>query len=70
MNLAELQAKRDKILSRLDVARAGYGERSVEYRSAAESLAVLDNEIEKLSVEAETAPSRTTYASFRKGPNG
>lgn len=65
MTLEELQARREEILKRIGIARASFGERSVEYSDAQKALAVLDSEIEKLASE-QAGKSRTTYAIFRK----
>jgi hypothetical protein len=49
MTLLELQAKREKILRSLGIARLQCGETSIEYRGQQDALAAIDREIAKLS---------------------
>jgi hypothetical protein len=66
MTLEELEAKREEILRRIGIARASFGERSVEYSDAQKALEVLDAEIEKLAAAGRSGTGRTSYAIFRK----
>lgn len=62
MTITELQAKRDEILSQCNIARAGTGDKSVEFTEASRALALIDAEIAR--VTAGSRPSRCTLATF------
>ena len=63
MTIAELNAKRSEILSRLDVVRTSKGDRSIEYRDAEKSLALIDREIAR---QNRSGNSLSTLATFTK----
>ena len=48
MTLAELQTKREEIVSHAGTARVAFGDRSVEYSRQVEALELIDREIAKL----------------------
>ena len=47
-----------------------FSDREVRYQSTSEMLKALQTMRDAIEVTESTSASRTTYASFRKGPNG
>jgi hypothetical protein len=69
MTIPELQAKRDEILQRVDVAKTQFGDRSVEYADAQKSLALIDNEIARQQAVAagQSGTIKTSFVRHSKG---
>ena len=64
MTLAELQTKREEILNNVGIARATYGDRSVEYSDAKKALELIDEEISYVTSGSKTLSC--TFAKFTK----
>ena len=65
MTLEDLTIRRDAILQNLGKARVQFGDRSIEFSSAKEALAVIDGEIAKATSTSSTQGS-TSLAQFSK----
>ena len=50
--------------------RVRFENREIQYQSISEMLKLLQTMRDAVDVAASTTASRTTYATFRKGPNG
>lgn len=52
------------------VLRVRFADREVQYNSISEMLKLLQSMKDAVDVSESTSAGRTTYARFRKGPNG